>query len=114
VKTKLVKDNKTTSKKRPRSISREIKTKINLFPDDISPLKEKSKDIKLCKKEGKTNSTKKNVAKKTKTPKQSSLKKNTWTEYMNQNKPKRILLEQDSNRKFFKSKVIHNDTPNKK
>jgi len=66
-------------------------------------------DMKSCKKKEKTNLTKK-----IKTPKQSSSKKNVWTEYMHQDKPKRILLEQDNNRKFFKSKVIHNDTPNKK
>ncbi|XP_016656595.1 N-acetyltransferase ESCO2 [Acyrthosiphon pisum] len=65
--------------------------------------------MKSYKKKEKTNLTKKN-----KTPKQSSSKKNVWTEYMHQDKPKRILLEQDNNRKFFKSKVIHNDTPNKK
>jgi len=71
--------------------------------------------MKTCKKEEDTNSTKKQiVSKKIKTPKQSSSKKNVRTEYMNQDKPKRILLEQDNNRKFFKSKVIHNDTPNKK
>lgn len=115
VKAKPFKDSKSTSKKRPRSASRELKTKINLFPDVISPFKKKSMDVKSCKKEEKTNSTKKNVAKKNKTPKQSSSKKkNVWTEYMDQDKPKRILLEQDSNRKFFKSKVIHNDTPNQK
>lgn len=67
-----------------------------------------------CKKEEVTNSAKKNVVKKTKIPKQSSSKKNLWTEYMNQDKPKRILMEQHDNRKFFKSKVIHNDILNKK
>lgn len=114
VKTKLFKDNKSTSKKRPRSISRELKTKINLFPDDISPFKKKPIDMGSCKKEEVTNSSKKNVVKNTKTPKQSSLKKNVWTEYMNLDKPKRILMEQHDNRKFFKSKVIHNDILNKK
>ncbi|XP_050057475.1 N-acetyltransferase ESCO2-like [Aphis gossypii] len=114
VKIKLFKDNKSTSKKRPRSTSPVIKTKINLFPDGISPFKKKPVDIGSCKKEEVNKSTKKNIVKKTKTPKQSSSKKNVWTEYMNQNKPKRILMEQHNNRKFFKSKVIHNDILNKK
>ncbi|XP_025201292.1 N-acetyltransferase ESCO2-like isoform X2 [Melanaphis sacchari] len=114
VKANLFKDNKSTSKKRPRSTSRELKTKINLFPDVIPPFKKKPKDIKSFKKEEETNSTKKNVVKNTKTPKQSSSKKNVWTEYMNQDKPKRILMEQHDNRKFFKSKVVHNDILNKK
>lgn len=85
-----------------------------MFPDGISPFKKKPVDMGSFKKEEVTKSTKKNVVKKTKTPKQSSSKKNVWTEYMNQNKPKRILMEQHNNRKFFKSKVIHNDILNKK
>jgi len=104
----------STSKKRPRSTTRPLKTKINLFPDSISPFKKKPLDMQLCKHENETNSTKKSVVKKTKTPTQSSTKKNVWTEYMNQNKPKRILMEQQNNRKFFKSKVVHNDILNKK
>ncbi|XP_060834439.1 N-acetyltransferase ESCO2-like isoform X2 [Rhopalosiphum padi] len=114
VKTTLFKDNMSTSKKRPRSTSRPLKTKINLFPDSISPFKKKPLDMQLCKHENESNSTKKSVVKKTKTPTQSSTKKNVWTEYMNQNKPKRILMEQQNNRKFFKSKVVHNDILNKK
>uniref|UniRef100_A0A2S2PM19 N-acetyltransferase eco n=2 Tax=Schizaphis graminum TaxID=13262 RepID=A0A2S2PM19_SCHGA len=114
VKTTLFKDNMSTSKKRPRSTSRALKTKINLFPDAISPFKKKPIDMQLYKNENENNSTKKSVVKKTKTPTQSSSKKNVWTEYMNQNKPKRILMEQQNNRKFFKSKVVHNDILNKK
>lgn len=114
MKSKLLKDSKSTSKKRPRSTSREPKTKINLFPEVLLPFKKRPIDNALYKEE-QTNLIEKNVvAKKIKTPKQSSSKKNVWTEYMNINKPKRILMEIDDNRKFFKSKVIHADTPNKK
>lgn len=42
-----------------------------------------------------------------------SLKKNVWAEYIKQEKPERIKIEDSENRKFFKSKIIHNDTPNK-
>lgn len=42
--------------------------------------------------------------------KPSSTKKNTWTEYIKQEKPERIKIEQPENRKFFKSKIINSDT----
>lgn len=45
--------------------------------------------------------------------KPSSTSKNNWTEYIKQEKPERINIEQPDNRKFFKSKVIHSDIPNK-
>jgi len=43
----------------------------------------------------------------------SSSSKNVWIEYIKQEKPERIKIEDSDNRKFFKSKVIHNDTPNR-
>jgi len=42
-----------------------------------------------------------------------SSSKNVWTEYIKQEKPERIKIEESGNRNFFKSKVIHNDTPNR-
>lgn len=39
-----------------------------------------------------------------------SIKKNDWTQYINQKKPERIKIEEPDNRKFFKSKVPHNDS----
>lgn len=45
--------------------------------------------------------------------KPSSSSKNVWTQYIKQEKPERIKIEDSDNRKFFKSKVIHNDTPNR-
>lgn len=118
-KAKLFKDSKTTSKKRLRSSSQDKKTKVNLFPGVILPLKKKSTAKKLFIKTEICDEEKPLVEEIEKTKKNnfefskpSSSKKN-WTEYIKQEKPERIKLEEPENRKFFKSKVIHSETSNK-
>lgn len=119
VKAKLFKDSKSTSKKRVRSSSLDKKTKVNLFPGVILPLKKKPTAKKLFIKtemcDDKNNvleeieNTKKNNHEFSKP----SSSKKIWTEYIKQEKPERIKLEEPDNRKFFKSKVIHSKTSNK-
>lgn len=120
VKAKLFKDTKSTSKKRPRSTSLEQKSKIILFPGVTLPFKKKSTVKKpfikteFC--EEKDDLIENNeVLKKNNFDfsKPSSSSKNVWTQYIKQEKPERIKIEDSDNRKFFKSKVIHNDTPNR-
>ncbi|XP_015373116.1 PREDICTED: N-acetyltransferase ESCO2-like [Diuraphis noxia] len=121
VKAKLFKDTKSTSKKRPRSTSQEQKSKIILFPGVTLPFKKKSSVKKpfikteLC--DEKDDLIENNeVIKKNNFDfsKPSSSSKNVWTQYIKQEKPERIKIEDSDNRKFFKSKVIHNDTSNRK
>lgn len=119
VKAKLFKDSKSTTKKRCTSSSREQKTKTNFFPGVILPFKKKSTANKLfiktelCDKKynlmGENIIVKKNSFEST-IP-SSSLKKNNWTQYIKQEKPVRIKIEEPDNRKFFKSTVMHGDTP---
>lgn len=40
-------------------------------------------------------------------------KNKVWDDYIRQAKLKLIETEQSENRKYFKSKIIHNHTPNK-
>ncbi|XP_060843554.1 N-acetyltransferase ESCO1-like [Rhopalosiphum padi] len=120
VKAKLFKDTKSTSKKRPRSISQEKKSKVILFPGVTFPFKKKSSTNKkpfikteIC--EEKDNFIENiEVVKKNNFDITKSSSKNVWTEYIKQEKPERIKIEDSDNRKFFKSKVIHNETPNRK
>lgn len=122
VKAKLFKDSKSTSKKRFRSTSHEQKNKTDLFPGVILPFKKKQTAKKLFIKteikseqcEEKNDLIEENVMIRKSTfdfSKPSSSKKNNWTEYIKQEKPERINIEQPDNRKFFKSKVIHSDIP---
>jgi len=91
-----------------------------LFPGVILPFKKKPAAKKLFIKtevcEEKNNLAEENVIVKNNSfniPKLSSSKKSDWTQYIKQEKPERIKVEQPDNRKFFKSTVIHNDTQNK-
>lgn len=119
VKAKLFKDSKSTSKKRLRSTSHEQKKQTNLFPGVILPFKKKpAKKLfiktELC--EEKNDLMEENIMIKKSTfdfSKPPSLKKKNWTEYIKQEKPERINIEQPDNRKFFKSKVVPCDIPNK-
>lgn len=120
VKAKLFKDSKTTVKKRPKSSSVDRKNKTNLFPGVILPFKKKSTAKKLFVKreprEENYNLKEENCVIKTNNldfSKPSFTKKSNWTEYIKQEKPNRIKIEQSDKRKFFKSTVIHSDTPNK-
>lgn len=120
VKAKLFKDSKTTVKKKPKSPSVERKNKTNFFPGIILPFKKKSTAKKLFVKtepcEENYNLIEENCVIKTNNidyPKPSFTKKNNWTEYIKQDKPNRIEIAQSNKRKFFKSTVIHSDTPNK-
>jgi len=103
VQTKPLKDCKKKSNKSP--TNKKQKTKINLFPGVILPLKKKrtTKEIvnktELLKYKNTENNSKEKV-------KPSSLEKNDWTKYMKQEKPARIDIEQPNNRKFFKTKVV--------
>lgn len=121
VKAKLFKDSKSTAKKRSRSFSYEQKTKTNFFPGVILPFKKKSAAKKLFIKtelcDEKYNLLGENVIVRKNSfelplelPKPSSTKKSDWTQYIKQEKPARIKIEQPDNRKFFKSTVIHSDT----
>ncbi|XP_026810861.1 N-acetyltransferase ESCO2-like [Rhopalosiphum maidis] len=120
VKAKLFKDTKSTNKKRPRSTSQEKKSKVNLFPGVTLPFKKKLSTnkkpfvkIEIC--EEKDNFIENiEVVKKNNFDISKSSSKNVWTEYIKQEKPERIKIEDSDNRKFFKSKVIHNDIPNRK
>lgn len=124
VKAKLFNDIKLTSKKRHRSTSREGKSKTiqknNLFPGVILPFKKKSTAKKLFIKtespEEKNNVLEQIIEVKKKGFdffKPSSSNKDVWSNHIKQEKPERIKIEQPDNRKFFKSKVIQNDTPNR-
>ncbi|XP_001943493.2 N-acetyltransferase ESCO2 [Acyrthosiphon pisum] len=120
VKAKLFKDSKSTSKKRPRSTSQEQKSKINLFPGITLPLKKKPTVKKpfikteLCEEKDNLIENNEVVKKNNFDFSKPSSSKNVWIEYIKQEKPERIKVEDSDNRKFFKSKVIHNDTPNRK
>ncbi|XP_025206358.1 N-acetyltransferase ESCO1-like [Melanaphis sacchari] len=119
VKAKLFKDTKSTTKKRPRSTSQEKKSKVTLFPGVILPFKKKSANKKplikteICEEKDDLIETIEVVKKNNFDISKPSLK-NVWTEYIKQEKPERIKIEDSDNRKFFKSKVIHNDLPNSK
>lgn len=91
-----------------------------MFPGVILPFKKKPAAKKLFIKtevcEEKNNLAEENVMVKKNSidiPKPSSSKKSDWTQYIKQEKPKRIKVEQPDNRKFFKSSVIHSDIQNK-
>lgn len=117
VKAKLFKDAKSTNRKKSKTFSDEQRTKTHLFPGVILPLKKKTTAKKLfiqseLIKENPTVEDDKLV-------KKSDLdldfhkpnsKKSDWTEYIKQEKPKRIELNEHENRKFFKSTIVHNDT----
>jgi len=117
VKAKLFKDKKSTSKKRPRSTSQESKSKIILFPGVTLPFKKKTIDKKLnnaelCEEKHDLIENNEVVKKNSFDFSKPSSSKNVWTEYIKQDKPERINTEDSDKRKFFKSKVIHNNTPN--
>jgi len=120
VKAKLFKDTKSTSKKRPRSTSHEKKSKVNLFPGVTLPFKKKPTikkpiiKIEVCEEKDdfvENHEEQEKVVKKNYFDISKSSSKNVWTEYIKQEKPERIKIEDSDNRKFFKSKVIHNDIP---
>ncbi|VVC28270.1 Hypothetical protein CINCED_3A015619 [Cinara cedri] len=119
VKAKLFKDAKSTGRKRSKSTSQELKPKTHLFPGVILPLKKKPMAKKLFIKpelsEEKPSLEEIKFVKNFNLdiPKSLSKKKN-WTEYIKHEKPQRIKIEEPENRKFFKSTIVHNDTPNKK
>lgn len=120
VKAKLFKDTKSTTKKRHRSTSQENKSKSNWFPGVKLPFKKKSTAKKLFIKtevlEDENSAITENIVKNSNSDitKPSSMKKKIWTDYIKQDKPERIKIEQsENNRKFFKSKIIHSDTSNK-
>jgi len=107
------------NKKRPRSTTQEHKSKIILFPGISLPFKKKSTNKKLfiktelCEEKNDLIENKEVVKKNNfDFSKPSSSSKNVWTEYIKQEKPERIKIEESDNRKFFKSKVIQNCTPN--
>ncbi|XP_008187096.1 N-acetyltransferase ESCO1 [Acyrthosiphon pisum] len=119
-KAKLFKDKKSTSKKRPRSTSQESKSKIILFPGVSLPFKKKTTNKKLftktelCEEKHDLIENNEVVKKNSFDFSKPSSSKNVWTKYIKQDKPERINIEDSDKRKFFKSKVIHNDTPNRK
>jgi len=118
VKAKLFKDKKSTSKKRPRSTRQESKSKIILFPGVTLPFKKKTTDKKLnnaelCEEKHDLIENNEVVKKNSFDFSKQSSSKNVWTEYIKQEKPERINIEDSDSRKFFKSKVILNDTPNR-
>lgn len=87
-----------------------------MFPGIILPFKKKSMTKKLFIKtepcEEINNLPDKNIVKNNNFEcSKPSLKKNIWAEYIKQEKPERIKIEDSENRKFFKSKIIHYDTP---
>lgn len=121
VKAKLFKDTKSLSKKRTRSTSQEQKSKLILFPGVTLPFKKKPTIKKpfikteLCEKKDDIIENNEVVKKNNFDFSKSSFSsKNIWTEFIKQEKPERIKIEDSANRKFFKSKVIHNDTLNRK
>lgn len=120
VKAKLFKDSKSTVKKRSKSSSLERKNKSNFFPGVVLPFKKKCTAKKLFVKtevcEENSNLIEENCIIKTNNfdfSKPSFTKKNDWTEYIKQDKPNRIKIEQSDKRKFFKSTVISSDASNK-
>lgn len=123
VKAKLFKDTKSTSKKRPRSTSHEKKSKVILFPGVTLPFKKKPTikkpiiKIEVCEEKDdfiENHEEQEKVVKKNYFDISKSSSKNVWAEYIKQEKPERIKIEDSDNRKFFKSKVIHNDIPIRK
>lgn len=115
----MFKDTKSTNRKRPRSTIQEQKSKVILFPGVILPFKKKSTNKKpfikteICEETCILTENNEVVMKNNFDFSKPSSSKKVWTEYIKQEKPQRIKIEDCDGRKFFKSKVIHVDSPNR-